>query len=70
MCSGLQSPVFRIPRAKVSLNRESGFPYVERSKQKQFGGQGKSCYTVKRFLKIQIQVMLYLTPADDFPEQR
>ena len=51
MCSGLQSPVFRIPRAKVSLNRESGFPYMERSKQKQFGSQGKSCYTVKRFFK-------------------
>ena len=33
MCSGLQRPVFRIPRAKVSLNRESGLPYMERSKQ-------------------------------------
>ena len=38
MCSGLQSPVFRIPRAKISLNRESGFPYMERSKQERSEG--------------------------------
>ena len=38
MCSGLQSPVFRIPRAKISLNLESGFPDMERSKQERSEG--------------------------------
>ena len=33
MRSGLQSPVFQIPQAKISLILESGFPYMERSKQ-------------------------------------
>ena len=33
MCSGLQSPVFRIPQAKLSLILESGLPYMKRSKQ-------------------------------------